>query len=176
MKMLAGFVLLALLAVGAPAKNKDITVKTDKFTGKTVVVMERIGIGHFADRVQENVAGVSLSLAAVASDTGEILVITSTAKNWQFLSGADVHVLADGVRIDLGHFVSARGRIDTTFSVGTVEDIAGAIKPADLHAMASAKELYIEVGMYQCIVKAKNIVHLREFEDVVATNKTALLK
>jgi len=118
----------------------------------------------FSDKTQSS-GTVELSLyASTSDDDGKIiLMVRSIADHWQFLEGADVHVLADGRRIDLGHFRAAGGHVETDIGVSTIEDVASYVERSALGQMASAKDLEIEVGLYACRVNSKNIQRLKEF-------------
>ena len=94
-----------------------------------------------------------------------MVLISSSASCWQFLRGADVHVLADGQRFDLGHFDPGDGTADSL--AFTHETIGAHVDIATLSKMANAKDLEIEVGRWQCKVKPKNAEHLKHFVDAV---------
>jgi hypothetical protein len=162
MKNIAVIVLLVLAAGVASANDKDVVVQTDKFTGKTTTVLKPVSLGVFTD-----CGGlVVLGLTAVTKDDGRIMVlISSDASCWQFLRGADVHVLAGGNRIDLGHFEPGDGTISPT--AFTNEFIGAYVDRAALEQMAAAGDLQVEVGRYQCKVKPKNIEHLKHFVEAL---------
>jgi len=180
MKTLAVIVLLAAFSAPALAKDKNVFVKTDRFTGKTIIVMKAFGITPFlgkADVTQDSTIGVSLSLAAVVhtEDSDNVsFVVYVYAAHWQFLNGADVHMLADGQPIDLGLFVAATSHVDATDDVVTTnEAIVGHANRSTLDRMTNAKDLQIEVGNYQCRVNPKNIQRLKEFSDALPLMKAA---
>jgi hypothetical protein len=163
MKTITTLVLLLALAGAVGANEKDVLVKTDKFTGRTTVMMKPITLGAFID----DLSIVSLGLAAETAPDGRvILVIECDASRWQFLQGADVYALADGQRIDLGHFVPQQGTVSAT--AHTSEAITGYVELPALAQMANAKDLQLKVGRYECHVKPKNGRHLKEFSDALA--------
>src|SRR5712664_2065942 len=107
--------LLALLAAGAPAQVK----KTDRFTGFTRMEMKPFDIGPsrgFPDASHSD--GHAILTLCLASGGGKIMfAVESTANHWQFLEGADVRVLADDQRIDLGHFARFKALMNTAGGV-----------------------------------------------------------
>lgn len=163
---LAWLVILFGLAGLASAKDKNVLVQTDKFTGKTKVIMKQMGIGTFADK-QQAIGIVDLYLAAIevqGEAKPDALVIYSFASHWQFLDGADVYLLVDGERIDLGHFVSAKG--DVTASFGTVvlsETIAADVDRAVLDKIATAHVVEMKIGAYETKLNDKGIERIRAF-------------
>lgn len=165
--------LASVLAAGVFAKDKNIVVKTDRFTGKTSIVMKAIAIGPlfgFEDRqrVSGKAVHFSLSLATEANASKDpYLAFFVTAGDWQFLKGADVHLLVDGEPIDLGHFVSIDTHVDSVAVVLTCETIGGPVSRAILDRMANAKDLQVKVGVYEIRLNAKNIAHLKEFSDAL---------
>jgi hypothetical protein len=162
MKMLAGFVLLALLAVGAPAKEKDIVVQTDKFTGKTTVIMKEISLGQaFTNNAHPNdLVGIYLAAFSTPGPNPTSLVIKAYASNWQFLGGADVHLLIDGDRIDLGHFARMRGTVEG----GVVTDtIAAPVDRSVFEKIATAKSVEMQFGTYETKLKDKCITRIHAF-------------
>ena len=176
MKAFALLLLLVMtpfLAAGAPVKDKDVVVKTDKFTGKTTVIMKPFGITPFLgyrDASQASTIGVQLRLAAFANaeDGGDVsLIVYISAAHWQFLNGTDVHVLADGQPIDLGKFVATTGHVEADGVVMTQEAIVGRVDRATLNRLARSSTLELEVGLYQCKVNAKNIKRLKDFGDTL---------
>ncbi len=166
---LAGF-----LAVGACAKDNGVVVKTDRFTGKRCVLMTPFRVGPvmgFRDAQQISETTVSFSLQAAVCDgpsENPFLGIGVIAANWQFLKGADVHVLADGEAIDLGHFASADAHVETSVVVLTVEIVGGSVDRALFERMANAKDLQLKVGVYEIRLNAKNIERLKAFSDAIA--------
>lgn len=158
MKILSMLVLLLALAGAAAAQ--DVVVKTDKFTGRTAIVMRPIMLGVFEDGLSLVTLGLAVD-APTSSDSRIILVIQCDASGWQFLQGADVYALADGARIDLGHFVPQQGVVST--SAYTTESISAYVELGALAQMANAKDLQLKVGRYECHVKPKNARHLKEF-------------
>jgi hypothetical protein len=125
MRTLALIVLLAAFSAPALAKDKNVTVTTNRFTGKTTIVMKEFAVGPFfgfQDVTQTSTLGVLLSLGAIAEGSDNVsLVVFVTAAHWQFLNGTDVHVLANGQPIDLGRFVATNGHVETTGAVTTNE-------------------------------------------------------
>lgn len=148
---------LSFFAGAALANDKDITVKTDKFTGKTTVLMNRV-------EIKSAPFGCCplIYLQAMEQDGQISFVFISTSLEWEFLHGADVHVLADGKQIDLGHFARGDGEVGTSF---VTEYLAAKVDRAALEQMANASDLEIEIGQYQCKVKAKNARRLKAFAD-----------
>lgn len=163
-KIVAALVLIAFTAGASFAgKDKDVVVKTDKFTGKTSVIMTPVelkspALGCFP----------CLNLMATEQDGHIQFIVISNNPDWLFLNGADVHVLADGKPLDLGHFVPADRRINTIVMVTTSEYLTAEVQSSALAAMANAGELEIEVGSFQCKVKPKNARKLKEFSDSIA--------
>lgn len=150
-----------LFATVAVAKEKHVVVTTDKFTGKTTVMMNTFGIENHS-RI---LGAPALYLAAWEKEGSIVLMIRSSASDWQFLHGADVHVLADGTPIDLGHFQKGDGKINTILGVSVEEVVAGEVDRAVFERMAASRDLQIEVGLFPCTVKTKDIVRLKEFAD-----------
>jgi hypothetical protein len=162
MKMLAVILLMGIAVAGVAAGDKDVQVKTDRFTGKTTITMRPIelkspALGCFP----------CLDLMALAQDGQVSLVVISSNPEWLFLHGADVHVLADGKPIDLGHFEPADRRVNTFVMVTTTEYVMKTIDRAALDQMAAAGDLQIEVGSFQCKVKPKNAEHLKHFVEAL---------
>jgi hypothetical protein len=160
---------LALLAAGASAQDKNIVKQTDKFTGKTTVSMKMFGVGPlfgFQDATQSSISGASviLALGAITGDSGKPgLLIYVTASHWQFLGGTDVHVLADGQPIDLGHFVALKSHVESVGSVTTNEIVVRSVDRSVLDRMANAKDLQMKVGPYEFKINPKNVERLKEF-------------
>ena len=169
MKRILGVaVMLAIIAVGSSARDKNVTVQTDKFTGETSVTMREIGIGTFTDRSHLG-QNVDLSLAATSlskQPTPRVLmVIFSYSANWQFLGGADVRLLVDGERIDLGHFAKMKGNIDGRIVTDTV---AAPVDLSIFEKIASAKNVEMQIGTYETKLKDKGIERVRAFVAAVA--------
>lgn len=166
--------LLAFLAVGAFARDNGIIVNTDRFTGKTSIVMKAIPIGPmfgFQDRqrISDKAVHFSLSLAHEANSSKDpYLAVFVTAGDWQFLKGVDVHLLVDGEPVDLGRFVSIDSHVETVGIVLTCETIGGPVSYAILDRMANAKDLQMKVGVYEIRLSAKNIEHLKAFSDALS--------
>lgn len=157
-RILAVAAILALLAAGASANDKNIVVQTDKFTGKTTVTMKPMNIASF------QLGFVNLSLSACSLNDQPkpaALIIYSYSGSWQFLDGADVYLLADGERVDLGHFVSTKGTIDT--SAWLSETIAAPVDRSVLGKIASAKKVELKIGRYEAKLNAKAIERIRAF-------------
>jgi hypothetical protein len=160
MKILAIVTLFLVSVTSLGAKDKDIVVTTDRFTGKTTVIMKAFDIKSPALGCM---AAPCLSLMAKEQDGQIVFVVISNATGWIFPHGADVHVLADGQPIDLGHFLRGDGQVTTIVEVMVLEPISGAVGRVALDQMANAHDLEIEVGPYQCKVNPKNIRRLKEF-------------
>jgi hypothetical protein len=171
MKTVAFFFILALTSSAAPAQSKDVTVKTDRFTGFTKMEMKAFGIGpdHGFTDVSHSDGHAVMDLSITSGDGKIMFWVVSTANHWQFLEGADVRVLADGQRIDLGHFRRYKAVMDTAGGVTVSEEIGGIVERDKLRQMANAKEVEIRVGPYPCKLAAKNIQRLKEFSDALAT-------
>lgn len=167
MRNLALIVLLALTATIAPAQtgSKDVTVKTDRFTGFTKTEMEPIPIGPlhgFPDASHTD--GYAVLDLSLASGGGKILlVIESTAKHRQFPEGADVHALADGQRIDLGHLRLHRAVTDTAPRFVINETIGAPIDRSALAKIAAARNVEIRIGSYEATLTVKDIERVRAF-------------
>jgi hypothetical protein len=164
MKTLAVILLVVASALTASATSKDVTISTDRFTGKTTVLMKEMelkspALGCFP----------CLGLVALAQDGQISLVVVSNNPDWLFLHGADVHVLADGKPIDLGHFEPADRRVNTFVMVTTTEYVIKTVDRAAIEQMASAGDLQIEVGPFQCKVKPKNAERLKHFVEALPT-------
>jgi hypothetical protein len=158
MKRLLAVAALALFTVGASANDKNIMVQTDKFTGKTTVTMKPMSIGSF------QLGFVNLSLSACSLNDQPkpaALIIYSYSGSWQFLDGADVYLLADGERIDLGHFISTKGTIDT--SAWLSETIAAPVDHSVLEKVAAAKKVELKIGRYETKLNGKAIERIRAF-------------
>lgn len=157
---------LALLAAGLSAKEKDIVVTTDKFTGKTAVFMKQMSIGTFSDKTHL-MGTVNLYLSACSlhdQPKPTALVIYSYSTNWQFLNGADVYLLADGERIDLGHFVSTKGTADRVgYGVSLNETIAAPVDRSVFDKIAGAKTIEMKIGPYETKLNVKGIERIRAF-------------
>jgi hypothetical protein len=176
MKNLLTMVLLGVFAVGASAQSKDVTVTTDRFTGFTKMEMKPFDIGPdrgFPDASHTD--GHAILTLFVTSGGGQIMfTVESTANHWQFLEGADVRVLADGQRIDLGHFIPRKGVMNTAGGVTVDEKIFAIVERDKLRQMATAKEVEIRIGPYPCKLTSENIKRLKEFSDAfvgAATSK-----
>jgi hypothetical protein len=168
-------VLLGALAVGAAATDKNVIVKTDKFTGKSTVIMKEISIGTFSDKT--HLSGlVNLYLAACSlSDQPKptALIIYSHSTNWQFLDGADVYLLVDGERIELGHFVSTKGTVDAVgSSVLLNETIAAPIDRSVFDKIGVSKSVEIKIGTYETKLNTKGIERFREFAAALPAGST----
>ncbi len=174
-RILSIVTLFGFLAVGALANDKDVLVKTDRFTGKTTILMKAIPIGPlfgFEDRqrVCDKAVHFSISLAHEANSSKDpYLVVFVTAGDWQFLKGADVHLLVDGEPVDLGHFASIDSHVETVAVVLTYETIGGPITRAIVGRMANAKDLQMKVGAYEIRLNAKNIEHLKAFSKALSS-------
>ena len=177
MKTVALIALLSIFSSPLLAKDKNVIVTTDKFTGQSTVTMKSFGIGPtfgFPDATQGSLLGVMLSLAAAAraDDASSVaLIVFVTAAHWQFLNGTEVHVLVDGQPIDLGNFVPAASHVDTTGAVTTNETVIGRVDRATFDRLAKATNLDIEVGNYGTKVNPKNINRLKEFDAALPAAK-----
>jgi hypothetical protein len=164
---------LAFLAGSASAqtKSKDVTVKTDRFTGFTKMEMKTFGIGpdHGFPDASHSDGHAVMDLGLTDGDGKTMFWVGSTANHWQFLEGADVRVLADGERIDLGHFRRYKAVMDTAGGVTVSEEIGGIVERDKLRQMANAKQVEIRVGPYPCKLTADNIKRLKEFSDALPT-------
>jgi hypothetical protein len=162
---------LAFLAGSASAQtmSKDVTVKTDRFTGFTKMEMKPFDIGPyhgFPDASHTD--GHAILTLFLTSGGGQIMfTVESTANHWQFLEGADVRVLADGQRIDLGHFSPRKGVMDTAGGVTMDEKIFAIVERDKLRQIANAKEVEVRVGPYPSKLTANNIKCLKEFSDAL---------
>jgi hypothetical protein len=158
------FVALFLFCAAVSAStSKDIIVKTDKFTGETSVVLKSFGVSTFAD---QNGKLVQLAMGAgyVSKEGSEpMLLITCFASSYKLLDGADVHALADGERIDLGHFKPGTATLSTSVAIMTNEVVAGYIDRTTFSKLANAKDLQFKIEFWQIKLKDKNIEKLREF-------------
>jgi hypothetical protein len=155
---------LALLAVGASAKDKNIVVKTDRFTGKTEVMMKEMGVGTFTDKTHWG-QNVDLTVGAIFSPGPKplLLMFCSYSKNWQFLGGADVYLLVDGERIDLGHFSAMKGTVDAFISVVVSEAITSNVDRSTIEKISAAKNVEIKIGTYETKLNNKGIERFRAF-------------
>jgi hypothetical protein len=162
MRTLAVALLVIASALTASANNKDVTVTTNRFTGKTTIQMRPMelkspALGCFP----------CLDLMALEQDGQISLVVISNNPEWLFLHGTDVHVLADGKPIDLGHFEPVDRKVNTFVMVTTTEYVMKAVDRAAIEQMAAAGDLQIEVGPFQCKVKAKNAERLKHFAEAL---------
>jgi hypothetical protein len=166
---LAFIVLFAMAAVVTSAQSQDVKVKTDRFTGFTRIEMKPFDIGPyhgFPDASHTD--GHAILTLFLTSGGGQIMfTVESTANHWQFLEGADVRVLADGQRIDLGHFSSRKGVMDTAGGVTVDEKIFAIVERDKLRQIANAKEVEVRVGPYPSKLTANNIKCLKEFSDAL---------
>lgn len=158
--------MLTVLATGASAKDKDIVVQTDKFTGITTVMMKQMSVGTFGDKTH-SLGLVNLYLAACSlhnQPKPTALVIYSYSDNWQFLGGADVYLLVDGERIDLGHFVSTKGNADVIGNgVSLSETIAAPVDRSVFEKIAGATSVELKIGPYETKLNGKGIDRIRSF-------------
>lgn len=165
-RLAAWLVILFGLAGLASAKDKNVTIETDRFTGQTTVIMKQMSIGTSADK-QHLLGIVNLYLSALTlrdQPKPTALVIYSTASQWQFLDGADVYVLADGVRMALGHFVSTKGDVSAFGGVVVLsETIAAPVDRSVIDKMAAAHVVEIKIGPYETKLNDRGIERLRAF-------------
>jgi len=161
-RILAIAAALALLSAGVSAKDKNILVQTDKFTGKTTVIMKEMSLGQgFTNNAHPNdLVGIYLSAFSAPGPNPTALVIKAYAANWQFLGGADVRLLIDGERIDLGHFARMKGTVEG----GIVTDtIASPVDRAVFEKIGTAKSVEMQIGPYETKLNAKGIERVRAF-------------
>jgi hypothetical protein len=154
--------LLVPLAAVAAGNDKNIVVQVDKFTGKTMVSMKEISLGQgFTNSAHPNdLVGIYLSAFFSPGPNPTALVITCYSSNWQFLGGADVRLLVDGERIDLGHFAKMKGNVDR----GVVTDtIAGPVSRSVFEKIAGAKIVEMQFGTYETKLKDKCLDRVRAF-------------
>jgi hypothetical protein len=165
-RLLSLLIACVFLSAGVSAKEKDIVVTTDKFTGKSTVTMKQMSIGTFSDKTHFS-GLVNLYLAACTLDKQPkptALVIYSYATNWQFLGGADVYLLIDGEKIDLGHFASVRGNADVVGNgVSLSETIAAPVDRSIFEKIASAKIVEMKIGPYVTKLSSKGIERVGAF-------------
>jgi hypothetical protein len=161
--VVTGLCVFALLAAGASGNDKNIVVQVDRFTGETTVIMKEIGIGTFTDRSH---LGQNVELALAATSLSKqptpraLMVIYSYSANWQFLAGADVHLLVDGERIDLGHFAKMKGNVDGRIVTDT---IAAPVGRSVFEKIAGAKSVEMQIGTYETKLKDKAVDRVRAF-------------
>jgi hypothetical protein len=165
MKRIFGIaILLAFFAAGVSAKDKNIVVQFDKFTGKTTVTMKQITIGTFG------LGFTNLSLSACSLNDQPkpaALIIYSYSQSWQFLDGADVYLLVDGERINLGHFASVKGTIESGGWLN--ETIAAPVDHSVLDKISAATRVEMKIGSYNTKLNAKGIERVRAFVGALAT-------
>lgn len=143
------------LATSAIAQSGDVSVKADKFTGKTTVALKK--------SITLTETGFTNLYLGLSSDdpSGAVVYIYSWSNGWRFLQGADVYVLADGERIDLGHFKSIRA--DVRYGSTVDETIAGVVDRDVIRRIAQAKDLEMKIGPTAVKLKDKKIEHIRAF-------------
>lgn len=149
----------------ARAINPDLVTSTDRFTGFTKTEMKAIQIGPehgFPDATHDSGHAV-LDLSFASGQGAILIVIGSTADHRQFVKGADVHVLADGQRIDLGHLSPHTSTIETAKTYVVNEMIGGPIERADLNEIAAAKVVELRIGSYEAALHPGDIERIRDF-------------
>jgi hypothetical protein len=166
--LLIGFLMATawLASTTAANESKDVVVRTDKFTGETSVVLKTFSV---ASGVDADSKLVQLAIGAgYFSKSGQImLTVQCYASTYKFLDGMDVLALADGERIDLGHFKPGRASLLTSGVVMTNEVIAGYVDRVTLAKLAGAKTLELKVGTWEIKLKDKHVQKLREFAAAV---------
>jgi hypothetical protein len=104
-----------------------------------------------------------MDLSLASADGKILLIIESTANHRQFAQGADVHVLADGQRIDLGHLFLHRATTDTSPRFTVSETIGGLVDRSALVKIAFAKTVELRIGPYETALTAKDLERLKSF-------------
>jgi hypothetical protein len=166
--------LLAILLISASvafAQSKNVVTTTDRFTGFTRTEMKGFIVGpeHGFQDAFHSRGHVVMDLVVAGGEGVIMFQFETTADRLQFPDGADVHVLADGKRIDLGHFVPGRETMDAVKGLTVNEKIHAIVDERKLKLIANAKEVELKIGPYPAKLTEMNIHRLKEFLDAVSS-------
>jgi hypothetical protein len=150
-------VFMLFLATSTLAQQKDVLKTYDKFTGVTTVSLKKP-----ISLLKNLTTHLQLVVSSLSQKDLVAMAFVCTSPDDKFRGGADVFVIADGERIQLGHFRLTNWELGEGGPiVFRTETVAGAVDRQIFERIAKSNYVEIKVGELEAKLKDDRLKHLR---------------